>query len=272
MKKKPRKAVRRGHPHRGNPHRGNPHRGNPHRGNPHIRNQLNHHDPRFLDRLIPVFHLLERYFRYESVGIENIPDNRGCLVVMNHGIIPFHGFLLTKHLIQRHGVYPRGLGAGFLFDLPLVKWFFLKGGAVNANNRNATTLLRQKNCVMLAPGGIYEGLICRPGMKRIPWERRKGFVRLAVATGAPIIPTYCHGINEVYYNSDFLLWWRIKFLEATRFSMPLFFGIGLLPFPKKLFHVVGRPIPTTRKNGETETQAIKRVHATVMEAMKRLAE
>lgn len=243
------------------------------RKNPaHLRNQLHHHDTEFLQKLIPVFEILEKYFRYESLGLENIPKKRGALVVMNHGIIPFHGFLFTKHLVQRRSIYPRGLGAGFLFDLPLVKWFFLKGGAVNANNRNAKALLLKKQCVVLAPGGIYEGLICQPGMKRIPWERRKGFVRLAVETGVPIIPTFCHGINEVYFNSTFLLWWRIKLLELTRFSVPLFIGIGLLPFPKKLFHLIGKPIPTHRNRGESKEAAIKRIHVRVMNEMNRLAE
>ncbi len=238
----------------------------------HIRNQLHHHTPAFLRRLMPYFDLLETYFHYEVLGLENIPAKKGCLVVLNHGIIPYHGFLMTKKLIQKRGIYPRGLGAGFLFSIPLVRDFFLKGGVVNANPKNAKALLRQGNCVILAPGGIYEGLIARPGMKRIPWERRTGFVRLAVETGAPIIPTFCVGINEAYYNSKLLLKLRIKILEATRFSLPFFYGIGLLPFPVKLTHFVGKPISSRKKKGETIEQAVKRVHHQVLEAVKKLAE
>lgn len=238
----------------------------------HIRNQLDHHDPEFLNRLVPAFDLLERYFRYEVKDIERIPKKGASLVVVNHGIIPYHGFLLAKNLIQKLGVYPRGLGAGFLFSIPWVREFFLKGGAVNANPRNGRSLLQSGSCLMLAPGGIYEGLIARPGMKRIPWERRQGFARLAVETGVPIIPTYCAGINEVYFNSQFLLRWRIKILEATRFSMPLFFGLGLLPLPKKLIHLVGRPISTKRRKGESLNACVKRVHEQVIDAMKKLAE
>lgn len=235
---------------------------------PHLRNQLHHHDSTFVDAIMKYFTPLEKYFRYEVKGLENIPSGRGCMVVMNHGVIALHGFLLTKKLIEKRKIYPRGLGAGFLFSLPGIKWFFLKGGAVNANNHNARELLRQKNVVMLAPGGIYEGLICEPGMTRIPWERRTGFVKLAMAEGVPIVPTYCRGINEVYYNSKFLLWWRIKFLEATRFSLPLFFGLGLLPLPKKLTHIVGKPIATKRKTGESPAQQLRRIHTQVLAAMR----
>lgn len=236
----------------------------------HIRNQLDHHSKDFVDSMMPYFDLLEMYFRYEAVGLERIPENKGCLVVMNHGIIPYHGFLLTKNLVEQQGIYPRGLGAGFLFSIPLVREFFLKGGAVNANTHNAIALLKKKQCVMLAPGGIYEGLVCQPGMTRIPWERRKGFVQTAIKARVPIIPTYCDGINEVYFNSHFLLRWRIKILEQFRFSIPLFFGLGLLPLPQKLIHFVGKPIPTTPRKGEDEPHRIQRIHHEVIASMKEM--
>lgn len=237
----------------------------------HVRNQLHHHDKDFLDKLIPYFHLIEKYFQYEAVGLENIPEGKKSIVVMNHGIIPYHGFLLCKKLIEVRKIYARGLGAGFLFDIPFVREFFLKSGAVNANPANARALLRNNSCVFLAPGGIYEGLICHPGMKRIPWERRFGFVEVALDTGTPIVPTYCEGIHHTYINSQFLLKLRIKILEATRFSVPLFFGLGLLPFPVKMVHFVGKPIPAKRKKGESREEALKRIHAEVVAAMKKLA-
>lgn len=235
----------------------------------HIRNQLNHHDHDFVKKFVPYFQFFEKYFRYDVVGIEKIPK-KACLVVMNHGIIPFNGFLLTKALIEKRNIYPRGLGAGFLFSIPYVRDFFLKGGAVNANPKNAKELLKQGNVVLLAPGGIYEALVAEPGMKRIPWERRSGFVRMGVETGVPIVPTYCDGLNELYYNSKFLLKIRIRFLETLRFSLPFFYGLGLLPFPNKLTHYIGKPISTKRKKGESVDKAIRRIHNEVIVAMQKL--
>lgn len=237
----------------------------------HIRNQLHHLDPKFVRKIMRWLTILDRYFRYETVGLENIPKDQASLVIMNHGIIPFHGFLLAKHLVESRGIYPRGLGAGFLFSIPWMRKFFLKGGAVNANDRNAKNLLKAGNCVVLAPGGIYEGLVCHPGMKRIPWERRKGFIKLALETKTPIVPSYCDGINDVYYNSNFLLKLRIKILESTRFPLPLFFGIGLFPLPLKLIQYIGKPIRPTKKKGETTEAAINRIHEEVMHVMKDMA-
>jgi 1-acyl-sn-glycerol-3-phosphate acyltransferase len=226
-------------------------------------------DPKFINKVKPYFSLLEKYFRYEVKGLSRIPA-RKAIVVMNHGVIPYHGFLLAKKLMDR-GVLPRGLGAEFLFRIPGLREFFLKGGAVNASPENARRLLETEQVVLLAPGGIYEALIAKQGLRRIPWERRMGFVRLAVETGTPIVPTYCRGINSVYFNSYFLLKPRIKLLEKTRFSVPLFFGLGLLPLPRKLVHVVGRPIPMKRRRGESLERQVARVHDEVIDAMTRLA-
>src|SRR5262245_46378636 len=88
-------------------------------------------DPGFIRKVRPLFTALEKYFRYEAKGIKNIPPGK-ALIVMNHGVIPYHGFLLAKAIIDDLKIHPRGLGADFLFEIPGVREFFLKGGAVKA--------------------------------------------------------------------------------------------------------------------------------------------
>lgn len=227
-------------------------------------------DKAFIRKVRPLFTALEKYFRYEVRGIKNIPAGR-ALVVMNHGVIPYHGFLLAKAIIDDLKIHPRGLGADFLFEIPGVREFFLKGGAVKASPKNAEKLLKKNHLVMLAPGGIYEALLAKQGLRRIPWERRKGFVRLAVKTSTPIVPTYCRGINSVYFNSYLLLKQRIRLLRKTRFSLPFFFGLGLLPFPTKLIHRVGKPVDVSPRKRETREHQIERVHKAVLKAMNELA-
>lgn len=227
------------------------------------------HDPGFVDKVVPWFILLEKYFRYEIHGLHHIPRGKKCIVVFNHGLIPFHGFLFAKKLAER-GIYPRSLGANWLFRVPGIRDFFSKGGTLPASPKNGKILLKQNACLCVAPGGIYEALVSRPGMKRIPWERRKGFVKLAVETNTPIIPTNCPAVNSTYFNSRFLLWWRLKFLELTRLPVPLFSGIGLFPFPVKLIHRVGKPIRVTRRKGENRAMQINRIHAEVLKAMENL--
>lgn len=228
-------------------------------------------DPAFVKSIKRFLKPMEAYFRYEVRGLHHVPKTGGALVVMNHGIIPYHGFLFAKKLVEELKVFPRGLGASFLFELPWVRELFLKAGAVKASPKNGRKLLEDGHLVMLSPGGIYEALIARKGLNRIPWERRKGFVRLAIEAGVPIVPTYCQGINAAYLNSYFLLKPRIKILEMIRFSVPFFLGLGLLPFPTKLIHLVGKPISVKKKVGESHTQQVNRIHREVVAAVTKLA-
>lgn len=228
--------------------------------------------PRFLRQITPAFRLLERYFGYEVQGWEQIPRSGPALLVMNHGVLPFHAFLLTRQLYTKTGRYPRTLAAEFLFRLPILRDLFLKGGALNASRRNAELLLRKANLVTVAPGGIYEALLVHPGAQRLPWRRRYGFVAVATKMKVPIIPSYCQGINEAYLTSQLLLKQRIRSLKKSRFAMPLFFGIGLLPFPVKLTHWIGQPISTHRKKGETFRHSVRRIHDEVLESMRDLME
>jgi 1-acyl-sn-glycerol-3-phosphate acyltransferase len=227
---------------------------------------------KFFRRISPLLKLLERYFSYEIQGWENIPKRGPTLLVMNHGVLPFHAFLLARQIYTKVGRLPRTLAAEFLFQLPLIRDMILRGGGLNASRRNAGTLLKRGDLVTVAPGGIYEALFIHPGTKRIPWQRRYGFVAVALKLKVPIIPSYCEGINEAYLTSHVFLKERIRRLKKSRFAWPFFFGIGLLPFPVKLTHWIGRPIETKVKKGETFRDAVRRIHNEVLTAMKDLQE
>ncbi|HKX12227.1 MAG TPA: lysophospholipid acyltransferase family protein, partial [bacterium] len=175
--------------------------------------------PRFLRKISPVLKLLERYFGYELQGWANIPREGPALLVMNHGVLPFHAFLLTRQVYAKTGRHPRTLAAEFLFRLPILRDMFLKGGALNASRRNAELLLRRGNLVTVAPGGIYEALVVHPGTERLPWRRRYGFVAVSAKMKVPIVPSYCQGINEAYLTSQLMLKERIRSLKKSRFAM-----------------------------------------------------
>ena len=225
---------------------------------------------KFFRKVSPLLKFGERYFSYEVQGWENIPKKGPALLVMNHGVLPFHAFLLTRQVYLKIGRLPRTLAAEFLFQVPIFRDMILKGGGLNASRRNAGTLLKRGDLVTVAPGGIYEALLIHPGTKRIPWQRRYGFVAAALKMKAPIIPSYCEGINEAYLTSQIFLKRRLRQLKKSRFAWPFFIGIGLLPFPVKLTHWIGSPIETKIKKGETFRDAVRRIHDEVLSAMKDL--
>ena len=51
---------------------------------------------------------------------------------------------------------------------------------------------------MLAIGGADEALHAAPGTCDLVLKRRKGFVRVAVQTGASLVPVIAFGENEMY--------------------------------------------------------------------------
>ncbi|MBF0491180.1 MAG: acyltransferase family protein [Deltaproteobacteria bacterium] len=222
----------------------------------------------FYQLLAPVFDLLDGYFSYEVKGLQNISKNKAALLVMNHGIIPYHGFLLARRLYRDAHIAQRSLGADFIFEIPCLRELFMAGGALPASPENARRLLKEGHLVTLAPGGIYESLVTQPGMKRIPWERHFGFAKLACELGVPVIPSYARGIDRVYWNSNFLLRMRIKILEKTRFSIPLFFGLGLLPLPTPITHRIGKAL--FPPSGKVTRKKVTQFHTRVLRAMQKL--
>ncbi len=100
---------------------------------------------------------------------------------------------------------------------------------------------------------------------------RKGFVRIAVETGTPLLPVYHYGNSRMFLFGP-------KFLEdlarRLRISLGLIIGRwGLpLPFKVKLHMVVGDLVPVSRlpcDHPEFE-RAVDDAHAAYMEALRGL--
>ena len=99
-----------------------------------------------------------------------------------------------------------------------------------------------------------------------------GFVRLAIKTGSPIVPSVCIGIDEAYhvlfegYKLSERVFGKGVFLPL---SLPL--GLGPLPFPVKLTHYVGEPIRFRYKPGdEDDPKKVARLHQRVLKSMELL--
>jgi len=96
--------------------------------------------------------------------------------------------------------------------------------------------------------------LCFAGRYDLVLNRRKGFVRCAVLTGASLVPCITFGEPETYNTINQLrhshpIRRYQRFLERTLgFTIPLAFGRGvffpwgLLPYPVPLNIVVGAPI------------------------------
>ena len=108
--------------------------------------------------------------------------------------------------------------------------------------------------ITIVIGGARESLDAQPGALRLVLKRRKGFVKLAIRTGADLVPVLAFGENELYEQIDgsshaLVHKGQLLIKKALGWTVPLFKGrgilnydVGLMPYRKPLNVVVGRPV------------------------------
>ena len=236
--------------------------------------RLDHRNDYLLTLLEGFLPLIRAYFRYEVVGLEHVPAEGRAVLVSNHGILPVDGLLLNYAIKQALGRWPRGLTDRRIFQIPVLRQFFMDLGIVLANPKTGRALLEREEIVYIMPGGAKEAFKPSRDRYRLMWKRRKGFVRLAMLTGAPIVPAVCIGIDETYhvffegYQLSERLFGKEAFLPV---SLPV--GLGPLPMPVKLTHYVGRPLRFSYKPEDADDpRKVSRLHRRVMAAMESLME
>ncbi|MCD7468778.1 Diacylglycerol O-acyltransferase 2 [Datura stramonium] len=90
-------------------------------------------------------------------------------------------------------------------------------------------------------------------------QRRKGFVRIAMEMGKPLVPVFCFGPVDVYK------WWKPsgKLYPGSLGSLSSlqFFSGGVLgsplPFQRPMHVVVGRPIVLKKNPEPTADESLK---------------
>jgi 1-acyl-sn-glycerol-3-phosphate acyltransferase len=186
------------------------------------------------------------YFRPTIHGIENLPPGR-CLVVPNHsGQLPYDGLVVSVAALLR-GKPPRILrpmAERWVPTLPWVNEAFSRSGVVVGDPINCRNLLLDDQAILVFPEGARgSGKVWKDRYQLCPFGR--GFMRLALQTGAPIVPVAVIGAEE----SIISLWdwkWLARRLGAPYAPispfLPLLGPLAYLPMPTK-FHVwFGEPM------------------------------
>lgn len=143
--------------------------------------------------------LCEHYHHTSVEGLEHVPDGP-ALAVGNHsgGVMCPDMFALMVAWWRHFGVDAPayGLMHDLPFRVPIAGDAMARLGAVHADADNATALLRSGAKVLVYPGGDIEAF--RPWSKRneIVFGSRKGFVRVALRTQAPIVPIVSVGAHD----------------------------------------------------------------------------
>jgi hypothetical protein len=127
--------------------------------------------------------------------------------------------------------------------------------------------------VGVVPGGIAEMFAAGgDGDEKMVVLQRKGFVRIALETGAQIVPCYCFGNTQTFVNAaageDNLL---RKLSRTLRMSLIFFWGRCYLPIPFRtpMLTVVGRPIQCPKMENPSP-ELVNQYHNLYLKETKRI--
>lgn len=222
----------------------------------------------------PLLDLVSRLLAYTQPELEDahlIPRSGPVLLVGNHGFLGVDSAGLYPLLASHTGRFPRGLADRLLFERPVVERFVPRIGAVPGTQDNAAALLNAGEMVLVYPGGVDDSFKGPERRYQLQWQRRQGFVRLAIATGAPIVPVLCAGADSAFYYlfRDKVLFRRLYGKGNARYDFPFYVGLGILPLPVKFLYRAGRPIRPPPPSALDNPAAVDAFHREVWQTCQR---
>jgi len=172
------------------------------------------------------------------------------------------------------------------FWTPFRREWGLLHGLIDVSRESLQFSLSERHTgqgVVVVVGGAEEALDAHPGHHILTLNRRKGFIRMALKTGAQLVPVYSFGENDLFIQADNPKGSLIRSIQSYAkqfmgFSPPIFHGrgifnysFGLLPFRREINTVVGAAIPVTKCPNPTP-EMIDKLHAQYTEALAKLFE
>ncbi len=148
--------------------------------------------------IAPLLWLYRKYFRVQLHGIEHVPSEGRVVLVSNHsGQLPFDAAMIeVACLIEKDP--PRSVRAlveRWVPTLPFVSTFMARCGQIVGTPQNCRRLLAADEAILVFPEGV-RGLN-KPFSQRYQLQRfGPGFLRLALESGAPIVPIGVVGAEE----------------------------------------------------------------------------
>jgi len=164
------------------------------------RADLDERDPDFIRERLPLMWLMASlWYRGEVRGLGNIPDDGPVLLVGNHsgGNMTPDTVVFTLAFNTYFGVERPffQLAHNLVLSMPGLG-SLRRFGTVAASPANARKALESGAALLVYPGGDYE--VHRPSWQgdRVDFGGRKGFIRLALKQGVPIVPVVAIGGQE----------------------------------------------------------------------------
>jgi len=147
--------------------------------------------------------LSNHYFSTDISHLDRLPDTGPVLIVGNHsaGLMPLDALFAIDAVRNTHGKQRRiySLVHDFAYMAPRVGRLARRIGTLRAKPGNARAALDSGHHVLVYPGGDQDAFRTFQERKKIVLAGRKGFVRLAMEAGVPIVPLVSVGLHESFF-------------------------------------------------------------------------
>jgi 1-acyl-sn-glycerol-3-phosphate acyltransferase len=223
-------------------------------------------DRRQLDRLASILGPARRITQPRVLGIERIP-HRPVLFVGNHSRYALLDLpVMMDELWTRRRIAVRPLGEHAHYALPVWRDLLTMCGMVRGTRANVRALMRDRQNILVFPGGTGEVFKGRGQDYRLIWKERLGFARLAIESGYPIVPFAAVGAEEMFHvlvDREMPVAAQVSALMRRLVGLPLPpipRGIGptLIPRPERLYFWFGDPVDTSRYGDAGDDEAAAR--------------
>ena len=150
--------------------------------------------------VVVVLPVLRVWTRRTYSGMENIPATGGVIIVPNH--VSHFDPLVVAHYIYDAGRWPRFLGKASLWRVPVLGPFLRKVQQIPVERGSVEAVksldvlvdaLQQGGAVVIYPEGTTTR---QPDLW--PMRGKTGAARLALVTGAPVIPVANWGAERIF--------------------------------------------------------------------------
>jgi len=171
---------------------------------------------------------ITKYFRTRVIGGYNIPKNGPAIVASNHsGFCGFDVVVLSHVINDQSKRQPKILAHHAYFDFfQLLRLVSESFGLRKASIKNGTEVLQQKELLLIFPeaeNGNFKSSLQMYDLQ--PFHT--GFIRMAIKTRSPIIPTLVVGAEESHLNLGSID--LSNYLKNLRIPIP----VNLIPLPAK---------------------------------------
>ncbi len=165
---------------------------------------------------------LKLWFRWSIEGLANIPQNGPAILAFNH--IAYLDAFAASYVVDAAGRRPRFLAKSDLFEDKRIAWILKGSGQIKVQRGtrhapvaldDAYRALERGEIVVVFPEGT---ITTDPDL--YPMTGKTGVARLALVTGAPLIPCALWGTANVW-PKGYAKRWRPRQDVVMRIGTPL---------------------------------------------------